>query len=373
MIPSPIRAAPLTTMLLADVVNRRDNNLDALRLIAASLVIVDHAFPIAGRSHFANGVLGFTLGNLAVSAFFAMSGYLIAKSWVDDPDLVRFTAKRVLRLMPALIVAALFGALVIGALTTSLPIGEYLRNPATRSFITHNSAVFPIQYSLPGVFQANPYPAAVNGSLWSLPIEVMAYGIVLVLGFAGLLRRRTWVFAVFLAVLYVHLRLPSSRFLGKGVWFYMPVVQMWELFAMFLMGTLAYLYRDRIVLSPTLAAGMLAVMAVTLKTSMAPAVYLVTVPYVLLVIGYSTLPWLRRLTTPGDVSYGIYIYAFPVQQTLAHLRPGTNPWLAAAAALPITYGLAFASWRIVEKPALKLKKLLPGARRQPAASLAGGV
>src|SRR6185369_6055240 len=92
------------TMRLADVVDRRDNNLDALRLIAASLVIVDHAWPIAGKEHhLLTGVLGFSLGNLAVSAFFAMSGFLIAKSWHDDPDALRFVAKRALRLMPALI------------------------------------------------------------------------------------------------------------------------------------------------------------------------------------------------------------------------------------------------------------------------------
>jgi peptidoglycan/LPS O-acetylase OafA/YrhL len=357
-------------MLLADVADRRVNNLDALRLIAASLVIFDHAFPLAAKPHEFAGVLGFSLGNLAVSAFFAMSGFLIAKSWHDDPDAVRFVAKRALRLMPALIVAALFGAFVIGAFTTTLPLGTYLRDPSTRSYVTHNSLVFPIQYSLPGVFANNPYPGAVNGSLWSLPIEVIAYGMILALGLVRLMRRRALVFLVFLAVLYVHLNLPTSHYLGKGVWFYMPVVQLWELLAMFLVGTLAFLYRERVVLSPKVMFALVALMIVTLKTSMAPAVYLVTVPYVLLTVGYSTLPWLRRLTAPGDVSYGIYIYAFPVQQVLAHIRPGTNPWLAAALAFPITYVLAYASWRIVEKPALRLKRHLPGAR-QPVVSVAG--
>ena len=351
-------------MLLADVAPKRDNNLDSLRLIAASLVIFDHAFPLAAKPHEWENILGFTLGGLAVSAFFAMSGFLIAKSWDEDPDVLRYLGKRALRLLPALIVAAAFGALVIGGLATSLPLHDYLRNPATRDYITHNSLVFPIRYNLPGVFAHNPYPNAVNGSIWSLPIEVIAYGMVLALGVVGLLKRRTVVFVVFLGVLFVHLRLPTSHFLGKGVWFYMPVVQLWELLAMFLVGTLAYLYRDKVRLDGKVAWGLVALMAVTLKTSMAPALYLVTVPYVLLTVGYSTLPWLRRLSAPGDVSYGIYIYAFPVQQYLAHLRPGTNPWVAAAAAFPITYGLAYASWRIIEKPALRLKRHLPGARQR---------
>lgn len=351
-------------MLLADVVNRRDNNLDALRLIAASLVIVDHAVPIAhgGEHHSFNGVLGFTLGNLAVSAFFAMSGFLIAKSWLDDPDVWRFFVKRALRLMPALIVAALFGAFVIGLLTTSLSTSDYLGHIRTREFVVNNSLVFPIQYGLPGVFEGNPYPYAVNGSLWSLPVEVMAYAMVLGLGILGILKRRSWTFVIFLAVLFVHLRLPGSRFLGEGVWFYMPVIQLWELLAIFLVGTLAYLYRDKIVLSPTVALGLVGLMAVTLKTSMAPAVYLVTVPYVLLTVGYMTIPWLRRLTAHGDVSYGIYIYAFPIQQLIGHIRPGTNPWLSVVIAFPITYVLAFISWRLIEKPALGLKKRLTRSR-----------
>ncbi len=345
-------------MLLADVVNKRENNLDALRLIAASLVIVDHAVPIAhGPEHHSfNGVLGFTLGNLAVSAFFAMSGYLIAKSWLDDPDVWRFFVKRALRLLPALIVAALFGAFVIGLLTTSLSTSDYIGNSLTLDFVWRNSLVFPIQYSLPGVFEGNPYPHAVNGSLWSLPIEVMAYAMILVLGFVGILRRRSWAFVVFLGVLFVHLRLPDSRFFGDGVWFHMPVRQLWELLAIFFVGTLAYLYREKIVLSPAAALALVGLMAVTLKTSMAPAIYLVTVPYVLLTVGYMSLPWLRRLTTHGDVSYGIYIYAFPIQQLIGHIRPGTNPWLSVAIALPVTYVLAFISWRLIEKPALGLKK-----------------
>jgi peptidoglycan/LPS O-acetylase OafA/YrhL len=351
-------------MLLGDVARRRDNNLDALRLIAASLVIFDHAFPLAAKPHEWENILGFTLGGLAVSAFFAMSGFLIAKSWSEDPDVLRYTAKRALRLLPALVVAAIFGALVIGGLSTTLHFGDYLRNPGTRDYITHNSLVFPIRYNLPGVFANNPYGPAVNGSIWSLPIEVLAYGLVLVLGVTGLLKRRALVFAVFLAVLFVHLRLPTSHFLGKGVWFYMPVRQLWELLAMFLVGTLAYLYRDKVTLDPKVAWGLVGLMAVTLKTSMAPAVYLITVPYVLFTVGYSTLPWLRRLSAPGDVSYGIYIYAFPVQQYLAHLRPGTNPWVAAAAAFPITYALAYGSWRVIEKPALRLKRYLPGARQR---------
>lgn len=355
-------------MLLSDVVDRRENNLDALRLIAASLVIVDHAFPIAGREHVFVDQLGFTLGNLAVSSFFAMSGYLIARSWDEDPNVIRYLAKRALRLMPALIVAALFCALVVGAFTSTLPLGEYLRDPLTRSYVWDNSLVFPIQYALPGVFDGNPYPVAVNGSLWSLPIEVVAYGMVLALGALGILRRRAWVFGFFLVVLFVHLRLPDSRFLGDGVWFHMPVVQLWELLAIFLVGTLAYLYREKIVLSPALMLAMLALMVVTLKTSMAQAVYLVTVPYTLFVVGYALWPRLRSITRPGDVSYGVYIYAFPIQQVLADIRPGTNPWAAAVGAFVITYALAYGSWRLIEKPALRLKRYIHG--HQPSVELA---
>lgn len=357
---------------LVDVAGSRLNNFDSLRLIAAMMVVVDHSFPIQGQPHFLADTLGTTLGGLAVWSFFAMSGFLITKSWIEDPNAVRFVWKRALRLMPAFIVAVLFCALVVGAIATDLSFGDYLHAPATWSFVKHNVVMWPITYSLPGVFQHNPYPGAVNGSLWSLPIEVLAYGVVLALGITGLLRRRGAVVALLAGALYVNWHLISNGWLGGGVWMGMPVVQLWDLLSVFLIGSLYYLFRERIVLSWKIALALIALYVVSIHTSYVGIVFYLLVPYLLMTIAYMPLPRLKALARPGDVSYGVYIYAFPVQQLFANWYPSASPWTSTLVAAPVTYVLAYASWRVIEKPALGLKRLV-GRKRVEAARSTSGV
>ena len=362
--PATPRRSIKGSKLLADVAGSRQNNFDSLRLIAALLVMVDHTFPLHGQTHVFVEDIGFTLGALAVSAFFAMSGFLVTKSWLDDPNPVSFAAKRALRLMPGLIVSVLFCAFVIGAAATTLPLADYLRDPGVLSYIKHNVAVFPLRYALPGVFADNPYPSAVNGSLWSLPVEVLAYGVVLGLGITTLLRRRTVVVCVLAFCLYMHWHIESNGWLGSGIWLEMPVVQIWDLLSIFLIGALLYLYREHIVLSGQVAVALVALYVVTLNTPYTGIVFYAMVPYCLFTLAYANLPWLKALARPGDVSYGVYIYAFPVQQLLAAHRPNMDPWLALVFTVPVTYVLALLSWRLVEKPALRLKRFV--RRRTPA-------
>jgi peptidoglycan/LPS O-acetylase OafA/YrhL len=365
----PVSRAPFERKLLQDVAGDRSNNFDLLRLIAAFLVMVDHTFPLAGEPHLGAATLGFSLGQLAVSAFFVMSGFLIAKSWLDDPSPVRFVVKRALRLMPALLVVTAFCALFIGPLVTDLSVRDYLAHPLTHDYIKSNSAVFPIIYSLPGVFTDNPYPNAVNGSLWSLPVEVLAYGVVLALGVAGLLRRRGAIVAVLAVTVYMDWHLTAKGWLGGGVWFYMPTVQIWNLLTLFLVGTLFYLYRDKIWLSGPVAAALVGLVALSAGTPYQPLAFLFCVPYLLFVVGYASLPQLRWITRPGDVSYGIYIFAFPIQQSIMNAWPDLGPWAALAVATPLTYAVAFASWRLIERPSLRFKRLV-GPRKGPIVSAA---
>lgn len=259
--------------------------------------------------------------------------------------------------MPALIVAVFFCALVIGPIATTLSWGDYLRAPQTWSYIKHNAAVFPILYNLPGVFADNPYPTAVNGSIWSLPVEVLAYGVVLVLGVTSLLRRRQVVVGLLVFTLYVNWHLISNGWLGSGIWFYMPTVQIWDLLSIFLIGSLYYLYRERIVLSWKIALGLVVLYALSVNTAHIGLVFYLLIPYLLFTAAYTPLPRLRALARPGDVSYGVYIYAFPIQQLFAHVWPTANPWLSLFVTVPVTYAIAFASWRIIEKPSLRLKRL----------------
>ncbi len=144
---------------------------DYLRLFAAALVVFGHAHALTaqpGPGFAANGVQ--TIG---LKIFFVLSGYLVSVSWLSDPHIPRFLMRRILRIFPALIVVVAVSALVLGPLLTTLSWWEYFKHPTT--WLYFSNVLLNIRYSLPGVFSANTYPHAINGSLWSLPVEFVMY------------------------------------------------------------------------------------------------------------------------------------------------------------------------------------------------------
>lgn len=168
----------------------RDNNFDLLRLGAAVVVLVSHCYPLtASGEDPLQRWTGHTAGELGVTIFFAISGYLVTVSWLADPQPRRFAARRGLRLLPALIVVAFVTAFALGPAVTTLGLGAYLADPVPYLYAFRTSVLVPIAGTLPGVFTDNPFPNAVNGSLWTLPVEALAYVMVLVAGLLGLLRR----------------------------------------------------------------------------------------------------------------------------------------------------------------------------------------
>jgi len=356
---------------LADYSSGRDNNFDALRLFAAVLVLFSHSFALVGRDE---PKLGSTsLGVVGVEIFFAISGFLVVKSWLSQPRLRPFLVKRGLRILPALVVTLILSAYVLGLFTTTLAWNDYLLSTVplrhvldTVVALVSAGAVGHIEYFLPGVFTENPHHA-VNGSLWTLPVEVRAYYVIALLGMLGLLLR--WMPAVagagLVAVAAISMGgdLPvigstADRLAGQQ--------EMLMLLAIFMTSALLYLQRDRIRLgAPAAAIAAVAWLALA-WTDLGPSVAIVTVPFVALFAAYRSSPRLRVLSRHGDMSYGVYLLAFPVTQVIVMIvGAGLGPWGVAAIALPATYALAFVSWRLIEAPALRLKRLVQGARRAP--------
>ena len=136
------------------------------------------------------------------------------------------------------------------------------------------------------------------------------------------------------------------------------------LVTVFAVGSLLASARERLPLHPLVAVGAVVLWILVWDTDWERTVAAVTLPYAALTLALRPPGALRVLTAPGDVSYGLYVYAFPVQQAAASLGAST-PLAVTAAALPVTYALALASWRLVEAPALGLKRRLrsggPGA------------
>jgi peptidoglycan/LPS O-acetylase OafA/YrhL len=347
----------------------RDNNFDVLRLVAATLVLLSHCYPLTGHPEPFAELTGVTLGEVGVVMFFAMSGFLIAKSWTDEPAPGRYFVKRGLRLLPALVVAVAFTTLVIGPLFTELPLSEYFTDPATWFYLVRASLLVTIAGQLPGVFEDNVYPEAVNGSLWTLPLEAGCYVMIVVLGLIGILQRRVLVGAAAAVVL---LALTPLAPLPDGISHTAAggnVKSVLELIATFLFGALLYSLRDRLRLSWAVPGVLGVVWVLSWHSEWTTLTTVLALSTAVIVFAFRTPSSLRRLTAPGDVSYGIYVYAFPVQQSVAALwGPSLSPGVMFLLALPVTYGLALLSWRLIERPALRRKRR--DRQPQPARSLA---
>jgi peptidoglycan/LPS O-acetylase OafA/YrhL len=354
---------------LADHSASRDNVFDVLRLLAALAVLVSHSWALTGRAEPLGIATGETLGSLGVIVFFGISGFLVARSWAAQPQVGAFAAKRVLRLIPALVVAVFLTALVLGPVVTTLPLGDYLTSAQTWVYPVRCSLLVPFNGRLPGVFTADPVSGAVNGSLWTLPIEAFAYVTVVAFGLLTLARRRV-ALLVALGLALVALsppvdlgsHLPAAA-QGTAVGLDGGIVI--HLLAAFLAGSALFAFRDRVRLSwwPILA--LAALWAVGRSAGWAPVVVSLLIPYAVLVVAYRAPLRLNALVRPGDVSYGVYIYAFPVQQTVLLVGHSLSPVALAALAAPATYAVALASWRLVEAPALALKRRLARRSLEP--------
>ena len=157
---------------------RHDNNADFVRFIAAAAVVVSHAYPLAARNadeplvRLSGGQT--TLGTLAVTTFFALSGYLITQSWLRRRDLGAFAAARALRILPGLAVVVALTVFVYGPLLTTLPVLRYFVKYETVRYLGA-VALWHMPFTLPGVLEDVPFTARGNGSLWTLWYEVVCY------------------------------------------------------------------------------------------------------------------------------------------------------------------------------------------------------
>jgi peptidoglycan/LPS O-acetylase OafA/YrhL len=330
------------------------NNFGVLRLVMAVAVVISHAFSVTdGRLEqepwFAT--TGFTLGEHAVNGFFAISGFLVTMSflrrgWRD------YVLARVLRIAPGLIAATLIVALVLGALMTNLDRAAYFSDPRLWRFISATLTSFKSAAALPGVFEGNPLQFPM-GTVWTLKYETLCYLGVLVAGLAGLLARPRLALAALAALTMVvvlrEVLMPHGP-KGTETALRLPLI--------FLAGGVIYLYRERVTLSlPLLALALLALVPLAYTPLYKAALYLVTA-WGVLVIALAPVLTRRSVEPPADLSYGVYLYGWPVQQALHALFPALGAVALLWPSMVATFVIAALSWFLVEKPALNLKRRL---------------
>ncbi|MFZ3590399.1 acyltransferase family protein [Bacillus sp. DJP31] len=330
---------------IEECINSRKNNLDIIRFIAASLVLFSHAYPLTtgnnGSEPFAIFTKGqMTFGEFAVSIFFVISGFLITQSFERSKDPIYYIKARTLRIFPGLVFCVLLSTFIVGPILTDLSLIDYFKNRETYDYLK-TITLYWVQYDLPGVFESNIWPGAVNGSLWTLWYEFFFYIVVVVLGVTRLLDKRFVLLCFFLStVLY---------FLGKGGLYT-------DLFRYFSAGMVFYLFRSQIKLNGWLA--LVSFVTLLLTAQLGYFVYSFTIfgAYLLFYLAFETRLRMHNFGKFGDFSYGIYIYAFPVQQVVVYLfNDQITPLGNFLFSFPITLIFAILSWYAIEKRALKYK------------------
>lgn len=332
-----------------DRASGRENNFNLLRIVAATAVLISHAWPIAlGKNTLEplQSALGIKLGTAAVYVFFAISGFFITKSFDKGHDRKRFVLARVLRLYPGLLTALILTVLFCWSALPHGSAADYWG--AAIGYVLRNLSLYFTTYGLPGVFDDLPYPQAINGSLWTLFYEVACYAGVFLLGTVGMLRRPVLIAGAVAALFVLSVFREDLGLPGR-------VTTLIELGLPFALGAAAYLWRERIPLNALLGAVLIIIAITSLDTRVFSAVFVLALSYWSLALGFFRIPALLAYNRLGDYSYGMYIYAFPVQQIIAQMgvrEPMTN----IAFALPLTFICAVLSWHLVERPSLQLVK-----------------
>jgi peptidoglycan/LPS O-acetylase OafA/YrhL len=263
-----------------------------------------------------------------------------------------------LRIVPGLVAATLAVALGLGSLMTSLNLSAYWGDPALWRFIQGTLTTFKSNAALPGVFSENPFRFPM-GTVWTLKYEVLCYLGLLAAGLLGTLRWR-WLAPLLVASLAVALAAAGLREgeMPKGLEtsLRLPLI--------FAAGAALFLYADRATLSWPLALALLALAALVHGTALYPPVLFLAEAYGVLCLGLA--PPIRHpvLDPRADLSYGTYLYGWPVQQSLHALFPTASAWLLLGPSLVLTLAVAALSWRFVERPALGWKARVMGKRRE---------
>ncbi len=334
------------------------NSFNAIRLLAAFVVMVSHSYPLIGSQYepFAARLGNYdTGGGWAVATFFTISGFLIARS-AERLDIQSYKLARLLRILPALAVVVLLQTLLLGPLTTSLPISTYWTEAASSLW---GVLLFPLETSLPGVFSSHPVPQ-VNGSLWTIPIEATFYALCLVLVVFGGLRKTGSVFvAGAFVVAYVWLVSHGYGWGQQGGEMFeaVPLYSGVKLGGFFFVGSAFWVCREKVPLTWPLALLALFFLWLARDGAAKPAAYILAWSYIVIFICLLPTFDLRKLIGDTDISYGLYLYAFPIQQLcVSALGGGWGPHAVTLLALPFTVLCAYLSWHYVERPCLDRKR-----------------
>ncbi len=335
------------------------NNFNFLRIFAAVLVAVTHSYAITGHAEtellhrLTNG--NFYLSSIGLYIFFFTSGYLVSLSATNSKSPLIFLKKRILRIYPALIVVVVISVFIAGPLLTKFSIRQYFTDADTWKYLLTSSG-FKIRFRLPGVFEQPAFAmAGFNGSLWSISLELELYTVLFLLLLTGIFKNRKWLIVLLIVLFSCSLVLPN---LGRQLAL-MPDQKNMLLAAAFLFGAL--LQTDFIPKKYFPYLFLISGLLLVLKISGIISINLLIDEVIFFSLATYFIAFTRRfnISIRNDISYGVYIYTFPLQQLFFQLSGFSQSVLVnLLLSLATSCILAFLSWTYIEKPALKYKTQL---------------
>lgn len=333
-------------IVLEEASQDRNNNLNILRFIAAVMVVFCHAYPISiggggidALGDLTNGQIHF--GSLAVCIFFFFSGFFLNRSVNRGYGAYRYFKARCIRIFPCLIVVVFACTFVLGSFVTSCRRTEYFTNVQTYEYLLNGILI--LRHNLPGVFEGNAYNATVNGSLWTLPVEFLCYIGCYFFWRIGLSKKRVMGYTIpFFVLGYVvmYIILAKNTLLQSAL---RPC-------GMFYCGMLFDTYRSGIHINASYVLACIAGLIVSAYLEILEFGTILFLPYILTYIVFGTKKKLYWFGAKHEISYGMYLCAWPVQQTVVMLFGGNmDPVINFLISMPVIMAIGCSLNVIIEK------------------------
>lgn len=338
----------------------RKNNFDFSRLLFALFVVITHSYALTGNDQIdflfqaTSGKM--SLSYIGVRGFFVISGYLILQSLTRSANVIDYMWKRILRLFPGLIVMLIFTICLVPCVYEETRI-QLLDNSTYLTYLPNNLKLYTPQFTIDGVFESNPFRSSVNGSLWTIQYEFSLYLILIFLFTVrkNLIFTRIIVAGAFTALLfgntlfYDNLKIYNENLLDFGYFFFSGC-----LFSAF---SISEIINKKIFILASLV-----VLILSIPTAMFSITKLIAIPILVILTSASSTKYINEIGSKiGDLSYGIYIYAFPIQQTIVYFSK-CNTLQLILASIIITSIIASFSWHFIEKKALRYKSIFARLR-----------
>lgn len=336
----------------------RPSGFDYMRLSLSVFVVLSHTLNVSyGMDYTVNAWqsgLGFFFKPI-LPMFFLLSGFLVAGSLLRCKTLISFLTLRALRIYPALAVEVVLSALLLGPILTDIPLSEYFTSHEFFRYLLNVTGH--ISYELPGVFLENPTPRIVNQQLWTVPYELYCYLTISIISLFGLRKNNS---VIFLAIFSIFLLFVFRAYFTDSPIFgvnTMPTTGK-GLILYFLTGVAFFLLRDKIRASRTVL--LLSTTSAPLILYFFPAGDFLALPLIGYTTAYLGSTNFRRIfiLKYADCSYGIFLYGFVVQQTVANLFQWSHQWYwNAVISVPASIVIGLISWELIEKPIMQRKAI----------------